>query len=412
MSPVIDLWGSRTSVNVKPFLAFVPARPTTFFPPHAHHGHLATRRPAQAPISLASLLTADSSGCVSSAVPCCASVGPSVSSAEMTSVSPTDSSLVVTVKLLHVFGGIYLWEWATTLDFEWEVYTGQRPWRWSFGVYILCRTLALGGIITAFVGFSPMSSSFNCELWLRFLLVFSWFAIAFSSLLILLRGVAIWGRSWYVIVFTVGVWLVNFGMAIYSVQQGNAQWLPEERACNVTGTHRYRFGLMANLLSDVTLLLTMLLGVLNKRNATGLWRILYIQGLCWILIASFSEIPPVVLSFMNISEGWNLMFQVPHLVIIVIVATRVYRDLFQYISPSSSGASRTPPIRGGPMHRSRHQDVQVTVHKTIEVDVELSDRATRLARLDVDADTDAYTDADGQISTHGEREAKDMYFSL
>ena len=28
----------------------------------------------------------------------------------------------------------YRWEYITNLDFEWEIYTGQRHWRWSFVV--------------------------------------------------------------------------------------------------------------------------------------------------------------------------------------------------------------------------------------------------------------------------------------
>ncbi|KAI0063346.1 hypothetical protein BV25DRAFT_1990742 [Artomyces pyxidatus] len=315
----------------------------------------------------------------------------------------TDNSLLVTVKLLHVFGGIYIWEWVMTLGFEWDVYTGKRPWRWSFIVYLVCRTLALGGIICSFIGFN-LNTEYNCTVWLRFLLVFSYFAIASSSLLILLRGVAIWGRSWYIICFTAGVWLTNIGFALFSVQQGVARWIPEAQSCAVTGTHNYRYGITANLTSDLTLLFTMFAGVLNKRNATGLWRVLYIQGLSWILVASFSEIPPVVLTFLNISDGWNLMFQVPHLVIIVIVATRVYRDLFQYISPVSTHSSRMPhPLSRQP----RHPDVQVTIHKTIEVDVELSARSGMHNSMG-----EHEIDEPDHIVSLGEREAKQMYFNL
>lgn len=32
------------------------------------------------------------------------------------------------------FFGFYRWEWINSLEFEWEVFTGKRPWRWSIGV--------------------------------------------------------------------------------------------------------------------------------------------------------------------------------------------------------------------------------------------------------------------------------------
>lgn len=54
------------------------------------------------------------------------------------------------------------WEFVTTLDFEWEVYTGKRPWRWSFVVYVAARVLALICIILSLVGFN-LTRQFNCN---------------------------------------------------------------------------------------------------------------------------------------------------------------------------------------------------------------------------------------------------------
>lgn len=38
----------------------------------------------------------------------------------------------------------------------------------------------------------------------------------------------------------------------------------------------------------------MFLGVLQKKNATYLWRMLYLQGIFWILTAIATEVPSVV----------------------------------------------------------------------------------------------------------------------
>ncbi|KAH9177928.1 hypothetical protein EDB89DRAFT_1292643 [Lactarius sanguifluus] len=245
----------------------------------------------------------------------------------------TSNSLIVNLKLVHVLGGIYIWEWVSTVQFEWEVFTGQRRFRWSFVVYELCRTLCLASIITLIAGLN-LAHHINCEAWFRALLVFSYFSIAFSSLLILLRGVAIWGRSLTVLVFTASVWLCNIGTSIYSIMQGSVVWVPVINTCLITQTQRFRWGITVNLITDVILLTVMFAGVLNKRSTTGLWRVLYIQGLSWILVAVLSKILPATLSWINIDDGWNLMFQAPHMVIMVIMATRVYRDLFEYINPT------------------------------------------------------------------------------
>jgi hypothetical protein len=38
----------------------------------------------------------------------------------------------------------------------------------------------------------------------------------------------------------------------------------------------------------------MFVGVLQKKNATHLWRMLYLQGIFWILTATSTEVPSVV----------------------------------------------------------------------------------------------------------------------
>jgi hypothetical protein len=54
------------------------------------------------------------------------------------------------------------WEFLTTLDFEWQVYTGRRPWKWPYFVYIATRTLSLTTIIITLVGLD-VTSEVYCE---------------------------------------------------------------------------------------------------------------------------------------------------------------------------------------------------------------------------------------------------------
>jgi hypothetical protein len=54
------------------------------------------------------------------------------------------------------------WEYLTTLDFEWGVYTGKRPWRWSFLAYIATRTLSFVNIVSTLVGYN-LTTEFNCD---------------------------------------------------------------------------------------------------------------------------------------------------------------------------------------------------------------------------------------------------------
>ncbi|KAI0278095.1 hypothetical protein BGY98DRAFT_565050 [Russula aff. rugulosa BPL654] len=258
------------------------------------------------------------------------------------------------VKVVHLFCGVYIWEFVSTLGFEWEVFTGRRPWKWSFAVYLLARFMALISVILNLVG-SSLQTRYNCSAWWRCVLAMSWFSEAVASFLLALRGVAIWGRDTTITSFTLLVWSASIAGSFWSTT----------RACAISGTNTFRWSLLSNILVDLTLLSIMFAGVLRKKNATHLWRMLYFQSIFWILTATFTEVPSVALGFMNLNDGWNLMFQEPHMVLMVIMSTRLYRDLFQYITNDHDVYGR---------RRAKvwpHPNVQVAVHKTIEVDVDL-----------------------------------------
>jgi len=272
------------------------------------------------------------------------------------------------IKVVHLFSGVYLWEFFTTLEFEWEVFTGRRPWKWSFAVYLMARILAFTAIILNFIGFN-LSTEFNCNAWFRCILASSWFAVAIASFLLALRGIAIWGRDRTVTIAAIIIWSANMVISVWSTTRAHAVWDPPANACLITGTNNFRWSLLVNLVVDLSLLCIMFLGVLQKKNATHLWRMLYFQGLFWILTAVATEVPSVILPFLNMNDAWNLMFQVPHMVLMVIMSTRLYRDLFQYITNDHDVFGR---------HRANvwpHQNVQVAVHKTVEVDVDLDEES-------------------------------------
>lgn len=215
-----------------------------------------------------------------------------------------------------------------------------------------------------FIGFN-LTNKFDCNVWFRFILATSWFSVAVASFLLALRGVAIWGRDKYITTVTVSIWTANIISSFWSTAQAQAAWSPEAHTCVITGTNAFRWSLLVNLVVDLSLLSIMFVGVLRKKNATHLWRMLYFQGIFWILTATSTEVPSVVLPFMNMNDAWNLMFQVPHMVLMVIMSTRLYRDLFQYITSDHDVFGRRRA------NVWSQKDVQVAVHRTVEVNVDV-----------------------------------------
>jgi len=235
------------------------------------------------------------------------------------------------IKLLHVMGGIYLWEFFTSLWFEWEIFTGKRKYRWSIWLYSGCRLAALVAIIVIFVGFDA-TEPINCKVWLTSVYLFAYLAFVFASALIVLRIVAIWERNLIVTTVAVSAWLVTITFYMRNTIRADAVWSPTAKTCLVLHTERTTEPVTVTLVEDFILLVLMLSGLRRYGEAGmfGLWRFLYHQGLFWLALVTIAEIPPTVFVMLDLNEYCNLMFQVPELIMMAIGASRIYRRLADY----------------------------------------------------------------------------------
>ncbi|KAN0141814.1 hypothetical protein V8E53_000276 [Lactarius tabidus] len=239
------------------------------------------------------------------------------------------SESLALVKFVHVVNGIYIWEYFTTLWFEWEVLTKRRSWKPTMLIYFGSRLFCLGGVCTLLAGFN-LTSQFNCQAWLDAVLAFCYPSFMFNSLLILLRTVAIWERRPVMTIVLTAVWLTNVAFLIHGMTLGESVWVPTENACFVEDSQKAKANVLASVVTDLILLLTMLVGVLRLESGSSMWRMLYRQGVVWILLATVGLIPPTIFLWLNLNEPMNLMFETPAMVILTISATRLYRSLVTY----------------------------------------------------------------------------------
>ncbi|KAH9018565.1 hypothetical protein EDB85DRAFT_610512 [Lactarius pseudohatsudake] len=232
------------------------------------------------------------------------------------------------VKLIHIIDGIYIWEYFTTLWFEWEVLvTKRRQWRWTMLIYIGTRLTALGGVCTELVGFN-LTTRFNCQAWLLAVYITCYPAFALNSLLILLRTVAIWERKLVISVVLTAVWLTNVAFLIHGVTLAKGVWLPLANACFVADSQKAKLNVLMSTVTDLILLFAMIIGVLRLQSDSSTWRMLYRHGIVWILLATVGLVPPTIFLFLNLNEPMNIMFQTPASK--TICATRLYRSLVTF----------------------------------------------------------------------------------
>ncbi|KAF8259719.1 hypothetical protein EI94DRAFT_1790375 [Lactarius quietus] len=255
------------------------------------------------------------------------------------------------VKFWHVVHGIFIWEFFSTLDYELSVIRGHRPYRWTIWVYSLTRASTLIAVVLNIIGLDT-TNPINCKLWLIFQLIFAYLAaISAASFLMVLRIIAVWDRNRIAMAIAMSAWSTNVAFLIHGVTQLHSTWVPTQTVCAVRNVEGSKYNILVTFITDVVLLLTMLVGLLRLgQDGTTLGMFLWRQGLIWLFLATMAEVPPAVLISLNLNDPFNLMFQAPALVVMSIAATRMYRSLTEFTSPS--GSFYTSQIRHGRAMRS------------------------------------------------------------
>jgi len=264
------------------------------------------------------------------------------------------------VKLLHVMGGLYIWEYFTSIWFEWQIIKGRRRCRWTIWLYSSCRLTALIAIILIFLGFDT-THQINCKVWIKCVFFFAYLAFVFASGLIILRIIAIWEKNLIVTAISISAWLAVIAVYIRGIARANAVWDQSANTCVILNTRHCIEPITITLAEDLLLLALMLSGLRRYGEAGmfGLWRFLYNQGLFWLALVTIAEIPPTVFIILNLNDYLNLMFQVPELIMMAVGASRIYRCLADYtcMSEFNWNEEKSWAITGGVMS----EDVPTTI---------------------------------------------------
>ncbi|KAF8491204.1 hypothetical protein F5888DRAFT_1075248 [Russula emetica] len=233
----------------------------------------------------------------------------------------------------HTTNGLYIWEYLTTLDFELDVIRGRRPYRYTIWIYSLARVGTLMAVILSLVDLDT-TTPINCQAWITFQLTFSFFGLAAASLLIILRIIAIWNKNRLVVGTAITVWATNASVIIFGIVRMRSSWEPVLQECMVLNTEKNQSSIIATLICDIVLLLIVLIGLLRLLHDSGgtfaLGRLLWKQGVIWLLIATVAGVPPTVFIILNLNASLNVMFQLPSVIAAAIAATRIHRNLVDF----------------------------------------------------------------------------------
>ncbi|KAJ3776271.1 hypothetical protein FB446DRAFT_842590, partial [Lentinula raphanica] len=139
---------------------------------------------------------------------------------------------VVFSKIVHAFIGLYIWEWFTSLDFDWDYIRGKKQFRWplyclSEIFYFLNRYCLLSALIGIAIALNVTTET-NCQALYTFNQLIGAAAICLASINLSLRTMAVWAQRRYIVVplilLILGQWsLLLHGAllkSIYEPEQG------------------------------------------------------------------------------------------------------------------------------------------------------------------------------------------------
>ncbi|KAH9984320.1 hypothetical protein BJV74DRAFT_848439 [Russula compacta] len=300
-----------------------------------------------------------------------------------------ESDLVALRNFWHTINGLYIWEFVTTLDYEWDVIRGRRPYRWTIWIYSVTRIAALLGVALNFVGLD-VTTPYNCQAWISIGIFSGYLAFSTASLLIVFRIIAIWNRNRAVVAISIGIWATNVVVMIQGLVRVRSTWSPLLQNCVELGIEKSKLNIIVTLVTDILLLIIMLVGLLymgfDDGGKLNIGRLLWKQGLIWLLIATIAEVPPGVFILLNLNEPLNIIFQPFSVYVMAIAATRMYRGLADFVTRSTEVASDGHKKGGTQLTRTEWN---------VAVPISLTSNQTRVT---VDTEYDRYPTS--QMSQH------------
>jgi len=206
----------------------------------------------------------------------------------------------------------------------------------------------------------------------------SYVAFAAASFLIVLRIAAIWNKNKLVVRIAIGLWIINVAFLIQGAIRLRFAWFTNPNRCPVQSVKSFQLTLIVALITNIILLLIVIAGLLRLRHSGGgsfgLQRVLWNQGIIWLLLAIAAEVPPVVF-ILNMNREVNFMFQIPSPIVMSIVATRMHRALTVYATENteivSSGFRKNLPVMktkqtSGPAAQASLNPMEVAGHSAVE----------------------------------------------
>ncbi|EIN08350.1 hypothetical protein PUNSTDRAFT_68830 [Punctularia strigosozonata HHB-11173 SS5] len=212
---------------------------------------------------------------------------------------------------MHTLLGLYIWEWATSLDFDLSFVRGKRRFGWPMIFYFLgryCLLFALIGIAIAL----NVTSKLNCQALYTFNQCFGNAAVGFASINLSIRTMAVWAQRWYIVVPLVVIILGHWSLLLHGILL-KAAYFPGQ-GCVITQT--------SNKLLAISFIYTMIFDLIvlslsavklafPKAARSKLVNLVFGDGLIYFVLAFLANLIATVFMLLNLNAVMSIIANVP-----------------------------------------------------------------------------------------------------
>ncbi|EMD35578.1 hypothetical protein CERSUDRAFT_116310 [Gelatoporia subvermispora B] len=235
------------------------------------------------------------------------------------------------MKLMHSLAGLYFWDFASSLDFEWAFITRKKKFTWPLIFYFAgryCLFFALIGILIAL----DTTSEVNCQALYTFNQLAGDAAVGLASINLSIRTMAIWSQSRWIVGPLVIVILGHWALILQGVLL-KAEWVPGS-GCAITHTNNTILAatFIYSMCFDALIFTLSAWKLAFKRAGTRsqLMKMLFKDGLIYFLVAFGANLLATIFMLLNWNSIMSVIFNVPAAVASTIVASRAVRRLNKF----------------------------------------------------------------------------------
>ncbi|KAJ3556814.1 hypothetical protein NM688_g1815 [Phlebia brevispora] len=265
-------------------------------------------------------------------------------------------------KFMHALAGLYFWEFATSLDFDWDFVVGRKRFHWPMVLRIpptrlfKLLTLVLPDIL--FPGSLPaflrddrlialdVTTEVNCQALYTYNQLVGDAAVGLASINLAIRTMALWSMNPYIVAPLVLIIFGHWSLILQGVLL-EATWIPGSGCAIIkTNTTVLSATFIYSMCFDlVVLILTTIKLLMPGGRRSQLMSMLFKDGLIYFLIAFIANLIATVFMVLNLNAIMSVIFNVPAAVASTIVACRAVRRLSKWSNTGpevfSSGPSQS-----------------------------------------------------------------------